>query len=45
MSVKLKMQPAEMYYSLEISKYSKKPIDDILVIYTKDKDKGWGPDC
>lgn len=42
MSVKLKMQPAEIYYALEISKYSKKPIDDVLVIYQKDKSKGWG---
>lgn len=42
MSVKLGMRPADIYFALEIGKYSHKPIDDILVIYQKDKGRGWG---
>lgn len=42
MSASLKMQPAEIYFALEIGKYSKRPIDDVLVVYQKEKSKGWG---
>lgn len=42
MSVGLKMQPAEIYFALEIGKYSKRSIDEVLVVYQKEKSKGWG---
>jgi hypothetical protein len=42
MSASLKMQPAEWYFALEIGKYSKKPIDQVLVVYQQNKNKGWG---
>jgi hypothetical protein len=42
MSVKLGMRPADIYFALEIGRHSKKPIDEILIIYQRDKGKGWG---
>ncbi len=42
MSTTLKMQPAEIYFALEIGKTSNKPIDDVLIIYQKEKTNGWG---
>lgn len=42
MSAKLKMQPAEWYFALEIGKHSNKPIDEVLNVYQKNKGKGWG---
>ncbi|PTB94077.1 hypothetical protein C9994_12430 [Marivirga lumbricoides] len=38
----LNMAAGEIYISLEISKLSKTPIDDVLVIYTNNKSRGWG---
>jgi hypothetical protein len=38
----LEMAPGEIYLALEIAKLSKKPIDEIIIIYNKDKSKGWG---
>lgn len=38
----LNMAAGEIYISLEISKLSKTPIDDILAIYTNNKSRGWG---
>ena len=37
----LNMAAGEIYISLEISKLSKTPIDDVLVIYTNSKGRGW----
>jgi len=42
MSTSLKMEPAEIYFALEIGKTTNKPIDDVLVIYQKEKKNGWG---
>jgi len=42
MSTKLKMEPAEIYFALEIGKTTNKPIDEVLVIYQKEKKNGWG---
>jgi len=42
MSASLKMQPAEIYFALEIGKYSNRPIDDVIAVYQNDKSKGWG---
>ncbi|WP_439182312.1 hypothetical protein [Carboxylicivirga taeanensis] len=38
----LEMAPGEIYLALEISKISKRPIDDILCIYNDHGSKGWG---
>ncbi len=42
MSTRLRMQPAEWYFALELGKYSKKPIDEVLNVYSANKDRGWG---
>lgn len=42
MYVSVKMQPADIYFAFEISKITKRPIDDIIVIYTENRNKGWG---
>jgi len=38
----LNMSPGEIYFALEISKHSRKPINEVLTIYKKNKSKGWG---
>ena len=38
----LGMKSGEIYLALEISKLSRRSIDDIIVIYKKHKGKGWG---
>lgn len=38
----LNMTPGEIYLALEISKLSKKPIDEVITIYERNKSKGWG---
>ena len=40
--VKAKMQPADIYMALEVSKASKKPLPEVIKFYRKSKDKGWG---
>lgn len=42
MRVSLGMKAGEIYLALEISKLSRRPIDDIITIYRRDKNKGWG---
>jgi len=42
LSVSVKMEPAEIYLTLEISKLSGRSIDDVIEIYEVHKDKGWG---
>ena len=42
MRVSLNMAPGEIYFALEISKYSNRPIDDIIGLYRTHKSKGWG---
>ena len=42
LSVSVKMEPAEIYLSLELSKISGKPVDDVVEIYKVHKNKGWG---
>ena len=36
------MEPAEIYFALELSKMSQKPIDNVVEIYKVNKEKGWG---
>ncbi len=38
----LKMAPVEMYFALEVSSVSKRPIDDVLKSYVNNKSRGWG---
>ncbi len=42
MNGSLKMAPAEIYFALEVSSVSKKPIDDVLKSYVANKSRGWG---
>ncbi len=42
MSTSLHMEPAEIYFALEVSKVSKKPLDDVIKVYSADKERGWG---
>ncbi len=42
MSTTVKMQPADIYMAFEISKITRKPIDDVIVVYKDNKSKGWG---
>ncbi len=42
LSITVKMEPAEIYLSLELSKLSAKSIDQVVEIYEVNKDKGWG---
>lgn len=38
----VKMQPAEVYYALEIAKITSKTIDEVAKSYEANKAKGWG---
>lgn len=38
----INMVPGEIYLAFEIAKAVSKPIDDVLVVYKKNKGKGWG---
>ena len=42
MRVSLGLIPGEIYMALEISRNSPSSLDDVLRIYQKNKDKGWG---
>ena len=42
LSISVKMEPAEIYLTLELSKISGKPVDDVVEIYKVNKNKGWG---
>ena len=42
LNVTVKMEPAEIYLSLELSKLSGKSIDQVIEIYQVNKAKGWG---
>ncbi|UKN02908.1 hypothetical protein K6119_05190 [Paracrocinitomix mangrovi] len=38
----MKMEPGEIYLSLEISKIGGRSLDDVVKCYKSNKDKGWG---
>lgn len=42
MKVDLEMLPGEIYLALEIANLAKKPIDNVLKVYSLNKSKGWG---
>lgn len=41
-SVNLGMKAGDIYLALEIAKLTKKPIDDVINVYQKNKGRGWG---
>ncbi len=42
LSISVKMEPAEIYLALELSKLSGRSVDEVVEIYKVHKDKGWG---
>jgi hypothetical protein len=42
LNISVKMEPAEIYFALELSKLSGRSIDQVVEIYKVNKDKGWG---
>jgi hypothetical protein len=38
----LRMEPAEIYFALEISNVTSRPIDDVVRVYTDNRGNGWG---
>ena len=42
MRQRLNMVPGEIYLALEIGRISRTNIDNVLTVYRRDKDKGWG---
>ncbi len=40
--VSVKMEPAEIFLALELTKISKRSIEDVVEMYTAHKEKGWG---
>ena len=42
LSISVKMEPAEIYLTLELSKLSGNSIDQVVEIYEVNKNKGWG---
>lgn len=42
LNISVKMEPAEIYFALELSKLSGRSIDQVVEIYEVNKDKGWG---
>lgn len=42
LSISVKMEPAEIYLALELSKLSGRSIDQVVEVYEVNRDKGWG---
>lgn len=38
----LRMEPAEIYYALEIASVTNRPVDDVIEVYRIHKTHGWG---
>ena len=38
----LHMEPAEIYYALEVSRVCHRPVDDVIEVYRTKHGKGWG---
>lgn len=38
----LKMEPADIYFALEISNVTRRPVDEIVRVYTDNRGNGWG---
>ena len=41
-SVSLGMKAGDIYFALELARITKKPIDEVVKVYTTNKQKGWG---
>ncbi len=41
-SVDLGMKAGDIYMALDLAKITKKPVDEVITVYQKDKTKGWG---
>ncbi len=41
-SADLGMKAGDIYLALETAKITKKPVDEVVIVYQKHKDKGWG---
>ena len=42
LSVEIGMSAGDIYLTVELGKIAKKSIDEVVVIYTKNRNKGWG---
>ena len=38
----MEMEPADVYMSLEIAALANKTLDDVIIVYDGNRDKGWG---
>lgn len=38
----LRMEPADIYFALEVSSVTRRPVDDIIRVYTDNRGNGWG---
>lgn len=38
----LRMEPAEIYFALEMSNVTRRPVDDIVRVYSDNRGNGWG---
>ncbi len=38
----LRMRPGEIYFALELSRITAKPIDEVIRVYKANRTKGWG---
>lgn len=38
----LRMEPADIYFALEVSSVTRRPVDDIIRVYSDNQGNGWG---
>lgn len=38
----LRMEPADIYFALEMSTVTRRPVDDVIRVYTDNRGNGWG---
>ena len=42
LSVEIGMNAGDIYMTVELTKITEKSVDEVVTVYTKNKDKGWG---
>ena len=42
LSVEIEMSAGDIYMTVELAKITEKSVDEVVTVYTKNKDKGWG---
>ena len=42
LSAEIEMSAGDIYMTVELAKISEKSIDEVVTVFTKNKDKGWG---